>query len=137
MPSREIDSKQRYELGFNFQDVVGNGTLLGNPVDLQGVESVQFIMGSGIITDGVHVFALEESDDIGFSSPNTVVDADLRGAISTDLVFSFTADNESRDVGYVGNKRFIRMILTSSGVTVGGAFGGTVVKANLSLAPAS
>lgn len=135
MPSREIDSKNRYEISYPLLNITSNGTIVGNPIDLQDVNSVQLTIQSGTITDGVHNFSLEESVDAGFSVPIAVPDSDLRGAVTADLEFGSADDQVSKDVGYVGNKRFVRWTLTSSGVTTGGFFSGMLIKSDLSLAP--
>lgn len=138
MPSREIDSKHEYRRSFPLQNIISNTITKGNTIDSQSSNSAQFTVQSGDITDGSYAFTLEidANDDQGFSSPLVVPDSDLRGAVAADLVFDNTLDNKLRDVGYVGNKRFVRWSVTSSGVTVGGFFSGTVMQGDLSLAPA-
>lgn len=137
MPSREIDSKNEYKLTIPIQEITTDITLKGNGIDLQSANSVQFTVQSGIVTDGSFAFTLDESDVSNFAQFNTVADSDLRGAVAADLIFNNTLSDKTKDVGYVGNKRFVRWSFTSIGVTLGGFFSGTAILSHLNLAPAT
>jgi len=93
-------------------------------IDLQGYDSCYFAMATGDLADANATFAalLQESDNSNFSSANDVADADMvsqtRGtAPETAASFQFDDDNEVRSIGYIGNKRYVRLYVTASGNT--------------------
>lgn len=103
----------------------------GATVDLRGSDSAVVVVHTGAYTDGSHVITLEESDDD--STWTDVADADIQGTEPTvdaagdaDSVFQF---------GYIGEKRYVRVITTASGTTSGAAYGASVVRGHLHRAP--
>lgn len=93
-------------------------------IDLQGYDSCYFAIAIGDLVDANATFAvlMQESDNSDFSSASDVADADLvsqtRGtAAETAAGFQFDDDNEVRSIGYIGNKRYIRLYVTPSGNT--------------------
>lgn len=77
-----------------------------------------FVVQAGAITDGTHVVTLEHSDD------NTTWSAapDL-GTAS----FATADSNAVKDLGYNGQKRYVRCVLTATGATTGGVFSAVAV----------
>lgn len=104
----------------------------GTGVDLAGFDSAVGIAQFGVITDGGWTPSLEESDVLG-SGYTTVVAADLVGA----FVEAVAADDDTiQQVGYIGQKQFIRMVITeSTASTTGAEFGASVVRGHPHLAP--
>jgi hypothetical protein len=92
-------------------------TTVGTAIDLQGYESCEFVILSGVLTDGTYTPLIEESDDN--SSYSAVADADL---LSTEAAEAFAAtdDAEAHSIGYVGHKRYVRLSIVSAGTTSGG-----------------
>jgi len=86
---------------------------VGQIIDKKGYESVTYVIATGSIADADATFTvlLEESDDSGMSGAVAVADADLLG---TELLagFQFDDDNETRKLGYIGNKRYTRLTIT-------------------------
>lgn len=107
-------------------DVVArtNGTVNGATVDRQQTTpkdnqfgSVYFLVYTGVLTDGVHTWSLEDSDDGSTWGATTAVHgtAPVTNAASDDQkVFEF---------GYHGIKRFVRAVCVTSGATTGGILG--------------
>ena len=83
-------------------------------IDMQGFESLNILIATGVVAGaGNFTPTLEESNivDSGFT---TVAAADLLGAFVTPLVASTTYK-----VGYRGNRRFVRTVLTlNSGTSI-------------------
>lgn len=112
----------------------GNRTanLNGAGVDRRGYDSVAALVHFGTITDGGWTPSLEESDD---DSTYTAVAAD-------DLVGSFSeatsADSDTiQEVGYVGTKRYVRVVVTeSSASTTGAKFSAAIVRGHAHQRPA-
>lgn len=119
----------------NNLDVVGslapaarvNGTANGTGVDLKGFNSCMAVFHAGAVTDGVHTPKVQESDDD--STYTDVAAADLLGTLA-----AFTANTVQR-IGYIGNKRYIRPVITTTGATTGALSNATVVRGNPHVAP--
>jgi hypothetical protein len=100
-------------------------TIKGVAVDLLGFESAALIVNTGaIVGAGDYTAKLQESD--------TIVDADFADVAASKLVgalpTSLTADGAFKQ-GYIGFKRFIRVVVTKNGGTSIAA-GAVIIKAN-------
>ena len=92
----------------------------GSVVDLQGYQGALLAAIVGTITDGTHSLTVQESDDgTGWSD---VAATDLQG------IFANLTSNTVQEVGYMGNKRYIRVNAIVSGATNGGAYAVAVVR---------
>jgi hypothetical protein len=95
----------------------------GVGVDLQGFEGALVLIQTGVITDGTHAFEVQESDDnVTFTA---VADADLQG---TEPSVGATDDDKVYRIGYVGTKRYVRVVSTASGTTTGGIYGASIAQ---------
>lgn len=92
----------------------------GTGVDLAGFERALILIASGTITDGTHTVEIQESDDN--TTFTAVADADLDG---TEAAIN---DDEIVELGYLGNKRYIRVFVDVAGATTGGVYSATVVR---------
>lgn len=90
-------------------------TTNGTGVDLQGVRKGWFLYETGAWTDGTHTPKLQESSDN--SSFSDVAAADLDGSFTA--ISSSAGQNATQVVGYLGMKRYIRLVVTRSGTTTG------------------
>jgi hypothetical protein len=59
---------------------------------------------------------IQEGDQANLSDAATVAAADLNGTPAL-ASFQFDDDNETRKIGYVGNKRYVRLTITPSNNT--------------------
>lgn len=86
---------------------------VGQIIDRQGYESVTYAIAVGSVTDADATFTvlLEEGDQSDLSDAAAVADADL---IGTEVLagFQFDDDDETRKLGYKGNKRYTRLTIT-------------------------
>lgn len=92
---------------------VQSATIKGNAIDLLGFESAAMVVNTGaIVSAGDFSAKLQELD--------TTTDGDFVDVVSGDLVgslpASLTADGSFRQ-GYIGHKRYIRLVLTKNGGT--------------------
>jgi hypothetical protein len=90
-----------------------NTAIVSAVVDVKDFERVMFAICTGDIADAGAEFTtlLEESDASDLSGQNAVADADM---IGTEAAASFTQanDNSVFGLGYIGNKRYIRLTIT-------------------------
>lgn len=85
-------------------------------IDMQGLNGLMFVIATGTLADAGATFTtlIEEGDDSGLSDAAAVGDSDLLG---TEALASFTetSDGKTFKIGYIGNKRYVRLTLTPSG----------------------
>jgi hypothetical protein len=104
----------------------------GTAVDLLGFGEVAVLVTTGTWTDGTHTPKLQESDN-GTSGWTDVAAGDLIGGFS--VVNSAGGGNAVQRVSYIGNKRYIRAVLTVASATTGAVAGVLVVRGNPASAP--
>lgn len=98
-----------------------DGTVNGTTVDRAGDDvyfrSVTFAVNAGVVTDGTHTVAVEDSDDgAAWAAAAAEFVQGSAPAIGTDN------DEQVHEVGYAGPKRYVRITLTTSGGAVTGGF---------------
>jgi hypothetical protein len=86
---------------------------VGQIIDRQGFESVEYVIATGSIADSDATFTvlLEDGDAANLSDAAAVADAQLLGTEAL-AGFQFDDDNEVRKLGYIGNKRYTRLTIT-------------------------
>ena len=116
--------------------VADNTAQVGQIIDRRGFDSVTFLIATGSVADADTTFTvlLEESDDSGMSGGNAVADADLIGTEAL-AGFQFDDDNECRKLGYVGNKRYLRLTITPANNASAAILAAVAVLGHPSLAP--
>lgn len=116
--------------------VADNTGQVGQIIDRRGFDSVTFMIATGSVADADATFTvlLEESDDSGMSGGNAVADADLIGTEAL-AGFQFDDDNECRKLGYVGNKRYLRLTITPANNASAALLAAVAVLGHPSLAP--
>lgn len=121
MGQRDAHNNMEQKVALNLQNITSDTTTVGNILDLANVEAIEFLITAGAITDGAYAILLEDGNDSGLSDAAAVADAQLLG---TEALAAFTAtdDNKASRIGYLGNKRFVRMSIVSTGITSGGFF---------------
>lgn len=107
---------------------IGSDTTTGGKVvDLQGFDSVEFVIQSGALTDGTYTPLVEEGDQSDLSDASAVADADLLGTES-DAAFADTDDNAVKRIGYRGGKRYVRLSVVSASTTTGGTISAVALR---------
>lgn len=107
-------------------------TTTGTGVDLAGYRSAAVIVHAGVVTDGTFTPSLEESDSSG-TGYTAVAAGDLDGTFAA---ITSATDLNVQEVGYLGSKRYIRVVLTETVASTGGLITATVVRGNPVTAPA-
>lgn len=104
--------------------VTDNTAFVSSIIDVQGYDSVTlaFITGTNADADATATVLLEESDASNMSGQNSVADEDMVSmtpgtAPETAAAFTFADDAETRAIGYIGNKRYIRLTVTPASNT--------------------
>lgn len=91
-----------------------NTALVSAIIDRQGFTALLFAIAIGSIADADATFdvLLEHGDQANLSDAVAVPAAELQGS-SAD--FQFDDDNETRKIGYVGNRRYVCLTITPTG----------------------
>jgi hypothetical protein len=92
-------------------------------IDRQGYDSLTFGIAVGTNTDTNATFAvtMEHGDAANLSDAAAVTAADVAGTLAL-AGYTFADDAESRKVGYVGPRRYVRLTVTPSGNDAGNIF---------------
>ncbi len=90
-----------------------NTAIVSQIIDRRGFNALAFLINIGANTDADVTFTvlIEDGDESNLSDAAAVIDEQLTG---TELLagFQFDDDNEVRKIGYVGDKRYVRMTIT-------------------------
>jgi len=93
--------------------VSDNTAQVGQIIDRQGFNSLEYIIAIGSVADADATFTvlLEEGDASNLSDAVAVADKSLLG---TEVLagFQFDSDNTVRKLGYIGVKRYTRLTIT-------------------------
>lgn len=101
-----------------------NTAIVSSIIDTLGYGSVELVLVTGTNTDTNATFTVlvEDGDQANLSDAAAVADVELLG---TEAQAGFTAaddDNKTRKIGYVGNKRYVRVTVTPVGNDSGNIF---------------
>ena len=93
--------------------VADNTAQVSQIIDRQGYESLEFVIATGSVADADATFVVlvEDGDNSGLSDAASVTDANLLGTEAL-AGFQFDDDNEVRKIGYIGDKRYVRLTVT-------------------------
>jgi len=126
-----FDLKSNVDVVQSLAPATRNAASNGSAVDLQGYYAAMVVFSVGAVTDGTHTPKVQEAPDDGTGNPGVwtdVASADLDGTLAN------LSANSVQRVGYKGTKRFIRAVVTSSGVT-GAAYSAEVVRGRPAASP--
>lgn len=100
-----------------------NTAVVSSIIDTLGYDACTFVIHTGTNTDANATFAvtMDEGNASDLSGSNAVAAADLVGTYAL-AGFTFSDDAETRKIGYVGNKRYVRLTVTPSGNDSGNIF---------------
>ena len=93
-----------------------NTAKVSDIIDTAGHESLLFAISTGSLVDADATFAVlvEDGDDSGLSDAAAVADENLLGTEAL-AGFTFADDGETRKIGYIGPKRYVRLTITPTG----------------------
>lgn len=96
--------------------VADNTAQVSQIIDRQGYDSLTFLIATGSLADADATFTVlvEDGDAANLSDAAAVSDDELIGTEAL-ASFQFDDDNETRKIGYIGNKRYVRLTITPAG----------------------
>lgn len=104
---------------------VGDNTAeVSEIIDMQGNNSLEFIIATGSLAAAAATFAvlIEHGDDSGLSDAAAVTDDMLLGT-EAEASFDQADDDTTKRIGYIGDKRYVRMTITPTGNDAAALFG--------------
>ena len=147
MTMRDLHNNIAHVTAVAPQTISGSNIVSGN-IDLTGFNAAEVVAHLGDIDElgGSPVGAaklevkLEHADDDGTGSPGAYANVDLADVIGPSsvtggIVASTTSDGNFLEVGYLGDKRFLRVTLVPTGLTNGGPVTAWVTKGSPRHAP--
>ncbi|WP_222337561.1 hypothetical protein [Rhizobium leguminosarum] len=107
-------------------------TTAGAIIDTQGYNSLTAVLNVGARTDGTYTLSVEHGDAANLSDTSTPDATDLVGTTAGSAV---AAAQSQKKLGYVGNKRYVRFNIVSTGVTSGATAGAVAILGRPSVGP--
>lgn len=111
-------------------------------IDLQGCDGCYFAISVGAIASGTATFGIlvQEGDQANLSDAATVADQDLttatRGtAAIVAAAFTFANPNTTQRLGYIGNKRYIRLTITPASNAAAALLSAIAIRGQLRFQP--
>lgn len=100
-----------------------NTAIVSSIIDTRDYGACELVLITGANTDANATFTVlvEDGDNSGLSDNAAVSDDYLLGTEAL-ASFTFADDGETRKIGYVGTKRYVRMTVTPSGNDSGNIF---------------
>lgn len=113
--------------GFTSAAISTNTTTLGAEIDLGQSpggdwRSVLWLVTAATITDGTYVLGVQESDTTSTGFAAATGSQNVQGPSA-----SITATGGTAEIAYTGNKRFVKLSITSTAVTTGGTMASRAV----------
>ena len=118
----------------NTAAISSSTTTAGNIIDTQGYNALTFILNVGARTDGTYTLSIQHGDDSGLSDATTPDASDLVGTTAATAV---STTQTMKKLGYVGNKRYVKVSVVSTSVTSGATVGVTALLGRPSVGPAA
>ena len=102
--------------------VTDNTAYVTEIIDMQGFKSLvwEIVIGQLVDADATFTILMEHDDASGFGTAVAVPDSQI-DPTETVMAFDFADDDSVRKMGYVGEKRYVRLTVTPVGNT-GDAF---------------
>lgn len=100
-----------------------NTAIVSSIIDTLGYDSTTFVLSIGTNTDTNATFAvtMDEGTASDLTGSNAVAAVDLVGTYAL-AGFTFADDTETRKIGYIGTKRYVRLTVTPTGNDSGNIF---------------
>lgn len=128
MAKKEITTLQKPEIALNVQAITTNTTTVGNEIDTASFGGgINFIVFTGARTDGTLTPVITECAISGGSFTSVadeyLVKQDPSSATAPETQAVLSTANAIAKIGYIGEKRFVKIsfisTLASSGLTAG------------------
>ncbi len=110
MARYDIKSDILQVIAFEGATISSDTTTDGEIIDMQGYNSVVFILQTGAVSAGDVTALIQDGDASNLSDASDVTDTFLSGTEASTLI---DAANTTTRIGYVGKKRYVRLSAVS------------------------
>ena len=117
------DLKNNISIAGSLAPAARTASVNGTAIDLRGYDAAMVRVSFGAYTDGTHTPKLQHSVD-GATYTDVAV-SDMDGAFVA--VNSSVGANTAQDVGYLGEQRYLRVVMTVSSATSGALSSAVIV----------
>lgn len=107
-----------------------NGLTIDKNYQNNRFRAVMFLILTGTVTDGTTTFTMQDSDD-GSSWAN-VSATYVQGTLP---VVGSANDDTTYEIGYTGDKRYVRLVATQAGATAGATIGAVAIMSSARKTP--
>jgi hypothetical protein len=133
MAKKEITTLQKPEIALNVQAITTNTTTVGNEIDTASFGGgINFIVFTGARTDGILTPVITECDTSGGSftavADEYLVKQDPSSSVVPETQAVLSAANSVAKIGYIGQKRYVKLSFVSTSITSGLTAGALVEK---------
>jgi hypothetical protein len=113
---RDLYSSLSVQRAISPVSVADNTAAVSQIIDRQNYDKLMFAILTGSLADADATFTVlvEHDDASGFGTAVAVPDDMLNGT-EAGASFTFAADDSTRKIGYVGDKRYVRLTITPAG----------------------
>lgn len=115
MASQDIHNNILQAIALNGQTIATDTTTVGNIIDTQYFEALEFIVQVNARSAGTVTPLIEDGDNSALSDAAPVSDQFLIPSINAEANAAISTANTASRVGYVGKKRYARLSLVSTG----------------------
>lgn len=135
---KDLHNSVRFSRAISPVSVADTTAQVSQILDTANFNANELVIATGSIADADATFAvlLEEGDNSALSDAAAVADADLLGTEAL-AGFQYDDDNETRKLGYIGSKRYIRATITPTGNASAALLSAVWVQAGPRVAPQS
>ena len=137
MANRELHSTLKFSRGVSpAAATTDNTAYVSQIIDLQGYDSAEYVIITGSLADADATFTtlVEHGEAANLSDAAAVPDAQLTNTEAT-ASFTFAADDSVTSIGYIGDKRYVRVTVTPAANTGNVFIAGVWVRGNASVNP--
>lgn len=138
MANRDLANKLKFSRGISAATVTNANTAFVSQIfDTADYDAVAFAIHTAALTDTNATFAVtvDHGNVSNLSDAASVPTAQLTNTLAS-ASFTFADDDATRFIGYVGDRRYVRVTITPSGNDAGSATIGGVWVALAKLQPA-
>lgn len=116
--------------------VADNTAQVSQIIDTRGYASLELLIAIGSVADADVTFTVlvEHGDAANLSDAAAVPDSQLLGTEAL-AGFQFDDDNEVRKIGYVGDKRYVRMTITPANNASAALLAAVAIQGHAAIAP--
>ena len=136
MSSKDLHNQVKVTAAIPSTRVADNTAQVSAIIDTAGFESLEFVTNLGAIADADATFAVTiEDGDAANLSDAAAVNANFLIGTTAAAGFTFASDNQTRKLGYVGHKRYVRYTITPTANTGNADFGVLALQSNARTQP--